>query len=460
MEQDEACDQSVVLVKNLPAGVTDQRLRGVLEVAAAATDAQRYDRVLRITRRSATAVYVQMRTDQGADAVVAGPVAVGDVVLDVEKPKTQMTLFFARMGGKITQEQFKKMCKRFGPVEEASIIFDHETRRSKGCGFVKFVYHDDAMACYDFHAERKKFIVEWARSPIHRASQADRFTIFIGNLAKPVATKQAVEEHFRRYGPVEKVTLVNPIKKAPFAFVRYTNARAPLAAIRSEHNTLWEGQIITVELSENSTPPRKEASPPAAKLDAAFHESPAHTVPVHHASPKPREAARFATVPEARGYRQTRPFAVYPPAPPAPGNVMRMLGLPEDSQFASYETPQPDPFALDAFMTPPAPEAYPTATSPHAIGETYSRKFDDPPFQPGIFARPPAPGAERARPAPSPAPPAHLTLAFDPDQALPTAFPLDIDHEKLLSSLLSIPDGTWDSSKVSSSSAPHDDGSN
>lgn len=73
----------------------------------------------------------------------------GKYQLRTERAKTQMTLFFAKMGCSVTLQQFREECEKVGKVEDASIMFDRETKRSKGCGFVKFVYRDDAVRCFN-----------------------------------------------------------------------------------------------------------------------------------------------------------------------------------------------------------------------------------------------------------------------------------------------------------------------
>jgi hypothetical protein len=40
------------------------------------------------------------------------------------------------------------MVEVFGPVENVTIIKNHQTNKSKGCGFVKFVYREDAMDAF------------------------------------------------------------------------------------------------------------------------------------------------------------------------------------------------------------------------------------------------------------------------------------------------------------------------
>ncbi|ELP86595.1 RNA-binding protein, putative [Entamoeba invadens IP1] len=172
----------------------------------------------------------------------------------------QSVLYVSNLPTSISDLRLRETFSKFGQVDEATIIFDRETKKSKGCGFVKFVYRDDAVSCYNYHKFKKNYVVEWARSQIHRASQADKYTIFIGNLSKLQATQKQIERRFNQYGVIEKVTIINrTTETTAYAFVKYDNTLSPTDAITAENNSNWDGQIITVELSENSIPTKKES---------------------------------------------------------------------------------------------------------------------------------------------------------------------------------------------------------
>ena len=250
------CDQSVLYVYNLPPNTTEDILYAYFIT---------YDEIMRITiqpQNRGLVAYIQFQTDYGViKALEDSSIMISGYNVYMEKAKTQMTLFFAKMGSSMTQQQFKEGCEKFGPVEEASLIFDRETKNSKGCGFVKFVYRDDAVSCFNYHKYKKTFVVEWARSQIHRASQADRYTIFIGNLSKKQANQKIIENRFKQYGKIDKITIINKSSdNNAYAFVKYDNTLSPVEAIESENNANWDGQVITVELSENSVPVKKENS--------------------------------------------------------------------------------------------------------------------------------------------------------------------------------------------------------
>jgi len=42
-------------------------------------------------------------------------------------------------------QKLREIVEAFGPVESVTIIKNHQTQKSRGCGFVKYVYREDAM---------------------------------------------------------------------------------------------------------------------------------------------------------------------------------------------------------------------------------------------------------------------------------------------------------------------------
>jgi RNA recognition motif-containing protein len=81
-------------------------------------------------------------------------------------------LFVGNIEWSITQEELQELFGQFGEVEEAIIIKDRETNRSKGFGFVTFVNSDDAdkavegLDGYEFNG--RNIAVNEARPPKKR----------------------------------------------------------------------------------------------------------------------------------------------------------------------------------------------------------------------------------------------------------------------------------------------------
>lgn len=56
-----------------------------------------------------------------------------------------MNLFVANVNYRIDSDKLKSLFEVFGTVESARVIFDKETRRSKGFGFVDMPNDEEAM---------------------------------------------------------------------------------------------------------------------------------------------------------------------------------------------------------------------------------------------------------------------------------------------------------------------------
>ena len=56
-----------------------------------------------------------------------------------------MNIFIANLNYKVQSEKLQEIFGEYGEVSSAKIIFDRETKRSKGFGFVEMPNDDDAL---------------------------------------------------------------------------------------------------------------------------------------------------------------------------------------------------------------------------------------------------------------------------------------------------------------------------
>jgi RNA recognition motif-containing protein len=56
-----------------------------------------------------------------------------------------MNIFIANLNYKVKSEKLQEIFGEYGDVASAKIIFDRETKRSKGFGFVEMTNDDDAL---------------------------------------------------------------------------------------------------------------------------------------------------------------------------------------------------------------------------------------------------------------------------------------------------------------------------
>ncbi len=77
-----------------------------------------------------------------------------------------MNIFVARLNYSTTQETVEEVFGQFGQVDSAKIIFDRDTGRSKGFGFVEMPNDDEANAAIsdlnDSEVDGRNIIVKQA----------------------------------------------------------------------------------------------------------------------------------------------------------------------------------------------------------------------------------------------------------------------------------------------------------
>ncbi|KAF8973637.1 hypothetical protein BDZ97DRAFT_1912112 [Flammula alnicola] len=89
--------------------------------------------------------------------------------------------------------------------------------------------------------------------------EIDPTTLFVGGLEMfgPGAwDEEKVRNFFARFGGLESVKVVRPLNScAAFAFVKFNNAEAPARAVIEEHNRVYDGRAMRVQLRD-CNPPR------------------------------------------------------------------------------------------------------------------------------------------------------------------------------------------------------------
>jgi RNA recognition motif-containing protein len=85
--------------------------------------------------------------------------------LRVEKAKVNRTLFIAKLSQISNTQvrtllfsslklsltlklQLREIVEKYGPVDNVCVIKNHQTNKSKGCGFVKYRFREDAMDAF------------------------------------------------------------------------------------------------------------------------------------------------------------------------------------------------------------------------------------------------------------------------------------------------------------------------
>ncbi|PPR00029.1 hypothetical protein CVT24_009038 [Panaeolus cyanescens] len=104
----------------------------------------------------------------------------------------------------------------------------------------------------DFHQSGDVFTEHC--EPQHHEKITDPTTLFVGGLELfgPGAwNEEKLTSFFSRFGGLESVKVVRPINScAGFAFVKFDNVEGPARAVSEEHNRVYEGRTMRVQLRE------------------------------------------------------------------------------------------------------------------------------------------------------------------------------------------------------------------
>ncbi|KND02844.1 hypothetical protein, variant [Spizellomyces punctatus DAOM BR117] len=288
----------------------------------------------------------------------------------VEQARVNRTLFIAKFNKSVAEyvqdandvkavtSQLRQILERYGPVEDLTILQNYQTGRSKGCGFVKFCFREDAIRAYLGLRTNLKWVAEWSDnycvlppsqfsgysfshdqlcSPsgsdirpqhslhhhLHRAANLDRgnvdidrLSIFVGQLNQAVITRELLEEKFGQYGPIQSLQLINryptgPNSRPAFAFIKFLDEATPEHAIQEENGKLWLDRTIRVQFRETGEfrvqrPPAVPYSPsviPYAALSSSLRGPGGFAGPVGFAS-----TATFARTPPSTGVTRSATF--------------------------------------------------------------------------------------------------------------------------------------------------------
>ncbi|KAI8835528.1 hypothetical protein BC829DRAFT_448141 [Chytridium lagenaria] len=169
----------------------------------------------------------------------------------VEQARVNRTLFIAKFN-RTQPEAVREVLEKYGPVEDVTLLKNYQTGRSKGCGFVKYCFREDAIKAF-LGLRQLRWVVEWAANLDRGNIEVDLRSIFVGQLNQNLITQQLLEERFGVYGAVESIQLVNkfPYDTRPaFAFIKYTDEACAERAVMEENAKQWLDRTIRVQYKE------------------------------------------------------------------------------------------------------------------------------------------------------------------------------------------------------------------
>ncbi|KAI9460562.1 hypothetical protein BJY52DRAFT_1362271 [Lactarius psammicola] len=218
---------------------------------------------------------------------------------------------------------------------------------------------------------------------INAHNSLDTTTIFVGGLevhGRCTWDEQRLRRIFGQYGEIVEVKLVRPAhRKSAFAFVTYKNNKSSSRAVLAEHNRIYDGRYIRVQLRDSAVQkthgskshfrsgegrpfsPRHQLS---SKTEGSLvDDSPLHVQnDVRYAIPAPCEelAAAFSRSPNSTASGHPDIQAQLPENTFVPASAVASAPVPP----MTYPPPPPTAFYAP---TPWYMHPYPYATTPHIL---------------------------------------------------------------------------------------------
>ncbi|KAJ3416298.1 hypothetical protein HDV05_002238 [Chytridiales sp. JEL 0842] len=291
----------------------------------------------------------------------------------VEQARVNRTLFIAKFN-RSQPDQVREVLQRYGPIEDLTLLQDYQTGKSKGCGFVKYCFREDAIKAFLGLRQSQKWVVEWAANLDRGSVELDTRSVFVGQLNQGIVTQSLLEEKFGVYGEIENIQLINRHphgldSRPAFAFIRFVHEDSAEKAVEQENAKQWLDRTIRVQFREVGEPkmtPAPRSVPPT----------------VGYPMPTPPTAGRApGGMPYATGGYSMQPFVpltyaipvgpgippstatlpnVRPPASIDGGGVPASQSHPQMTAPAHNPAPQGPPMQ---YANPQGPVTYPQATN-------------------------------------------------------------------------------------------------
>lgn len=176
--------------------------------------------------------------------------------LRCEAAKVNRTLFISSFRETTKNDLHKLVCdfgetELIAPSSHTGRVIDHSSPDSSFNWFVKFSYRDDAIRAFASLSDNDEYHVEWAQNIDDiavKASQFDKFAIFIGQLPQAV-TEADIRGHFSSHGTIKEVSIIHKLFST-FAFVTFAEEAAAASAVARDNHSMFMNKTIHVQYRE------------------------------------------------------------------------------------------------------------------------------------------------------------------------------------------------------------------
>uniref|UniRef100_A0A0B7B3V3 RRM domain-containing protein n=1 Tax=Arion vulgaris TaxID=1028688 RepID=A0A0B7B3V3_9EUPU len=178
-------------------------------------------------------------------------------------------VFVGDLSAEIEQHQLRDAFAVYGEISDCKIIRDPATMKSRGYGFVSFVYKQDAEAAINNMNNQwlgtRPIRTNWAtRKPpapvvkenakplvyddVFHQSSSTNCTVYCGGVANGL-TDELMRKTFLQYGTIQEVRV---FKDKGYAFIRFGTKEAATQAICSVHGTIINEQPVKCSWGKES----------------------------------------------------------------------------------------------------------------------------------------------------------------------------------------------------------------
>ncbi|AES90335.2 putative nucleotide-binding alpha-beta plait domain-containing protein [Medicago truncatula] len=273
-----------------------------------------------------------------------------------DRDTTRRKLFVRGLSGETTTETLRTVFSSYGDLDEAIVIFDKATGRSKGYGFVVYRHVDGAVLALKEPSKKidgRMTVTQLAAAGSTGGDVSSR-KVFVGNVPFEVSAESLLSE-FSKYGEIEEGPLgfdKASGKTRGFAFFVYKTEEGAKNSVAESMKTVDGHQVICKFAVDNKKPKPVGQNPSGFPVDNSnvnYHPpNPTMMPPQYGAPPNSYVQQPYGNqVPAAGGYgpgpvpHYGGPVAGPGPVPGPRGPQTAVGGYPDGSQYGYPQQPMP-----------------------------------------------------------------------------------------------------------------------
>ncbi|XP_004505137.1 UBP1-associated protein 2C-like isoform X1 [Cicer arietinum] len=190
-----------------------------------------------------------------------------------DRDNTRRKLFVRGLAGDTTTDTLRAVFSSYGDLEEAIVIFDKSTGRSKGYGFVVFRHVDGAILALKEPSKKidgRMTVTQLAAAGAgSTGGDVSARKVFVGNVPFEVSSESLLSE-FSKYGEIEEGPLgfdKSSGKTRGFAFFVYKTEEGARASLVESLKTVDGHQVICKLAVDNKKPKPGNQNPSGFPVD-------------------------------------------------------------------------------------------------------------------------------------------------------------------------------------------------